>query len=352
MTSGSSRRVATDCAASVAIADAGIETALEERLGQHLPEFAAFVLLDREEGRAALREYYRPFVELAVSTGLSLVLDTPTWRASADWGDALGYDAGDLERANLAAAELTRAAAGIGPAGGTPAPVVTVGGCIGPRYEGGRDSSGRETAPMSPGQAERYHAAQVRALAAGGVDRIHAVTMGDSREAEGIVGAARRESMPVVISFAVGMDARLESGETLAEAILAVDRASGSYPLGYLVNCAHPSEAARALAAMQDPAVSVAGDPADPADSGLAMAAPSGPGTQPRPGAAAAERVIGFRLNAARHGEESGDSPEDFARGVLALRRRAPASRVFGGCCGTDVPHIAAIAAGLRAGTR
>ena len=80
-----------------AIADGGIETALDERLGQVLPEFAAFTLLETETGRAALAEYYRPFVELAATNGLSLVLDTPTWRASPDWGALLGYDA-DLER--------------------------------------------------------------------------------------------------------------------------------------------------------------------------------------------------------------------------------------------------------------
>ena len=310
------------------LADAGIETALEDRLGQELPEFAAFVLLGTEQGRAALREYYRPFVELAVRTGMPLVLDTPTWRANHDWGESLGYDAAALERANRDAAELVRSAAeAIGEeaaSGGAPdlAPLeLTVGGCVGPRYEDGADSRGRAAPAMGAQEAERYHAPQISALAAGGADRIHAVTMTDAGEAVGIVRAARSVGVPVVVSFAVDGDGRLAGGVSLAEAILVADAETDAYPLGYLVNCAHPSEVVRALAAEAQ---------SDEARGALA------------------ERVVGFRLNAARHGEDRGDAPEQFAAAVLDLRALAPAARVFGGCCGTDAPHIAAIAEALR----
>ena len=60
-------------------------------------------------------------------------------------------------------------------------------------------------------------------------------------------------------------------------------------------------------------------------------------------------RVIGFRLNAATAGggaDEAGDrdpdTPEEFAAGLRALAARVPSARVFGGCCGTDAPHILA----------
>ena len=62
------------------------------------------------------------------------------------------------------------------------------------------------------------------------------------------------------------------------------------------------------------------------------------------------ERIIGFRLNSAHHGVDGpGDAPEHFAKSELALRDLAPRASTFGGCCGTDAPHIAAIAAELDA---
>ncbi|MFV0434668.1 MAG: homocysteine S-methyltransferase family protein [Leucobacter sp.] len=263
------------------IADGGIETALEERLGQSLPEFAAFVLLDTVEGRAALTDYYRPFVEIARESGIPLALDTPTWRASGDWGTALGYDAEALTRANAAAARLTREVA----EGAAPDLDLTIGGCIGPRFD---DPAPEER--MTAAESEKYHAPQVRALASAGVDRIGAVTMGDAPEALGVVRAAHAAGVPVTISFAVGEDGRLSDGTTLEEAIGAVDAETNGYPVGYLVNCAHPSEAARAL---------------------------EGEGFGEAGSDCVAERVIGFRLNAARHGEEAGEERGHVVSGVL-----------------------------------
>lgn len=310
----------------IAIADGGIETALEDRLDQRLPEFAAFVLLDTEQGRAVLTEYYAPFIKLAAAEGRPLVLDTPTWRANPDWGVALGYDASALDRLNTEAVRLVRSAV----EQFAPGLDVTVSGCVGPRYDD--DASESETAgaersaPMTAEEAEAYHGPQVRALAAAGADRVGAVTMTSVAEAEGVVRAARAAGIPVTVSFAVGSDGHLAGGVTLAGAILEVEAATDSYPSGYLVNCAHPSEVARALR----------GSELDTAEA-----------------RALSSRIIGFRLNSARHGEDGpGDNPAAFAQEMLELRPLAPAARIFGGCCGTDVPHITAIVEGLAATSR
>jgi len=62
-------------------------------------------------------------------------------------------------------------------------------------------------------------------------------------------------------------------------------------------------------------------------------------------------RIGAYRANASRmsHAEldeaealDEGD-PQDLATGYLALRQRLPALRVLGGCCGTDVRHVAAV---------
>src|ERR1051325_2758278 len=67
------------------ITDGGMETTLIFHGGLDLPHFASFVLLDDEEGVRALREYFLPYVEIARDAGVGIVLDTPTWRANADW---------------------------------------------------------------------------------------------------------------------------------------------------------------------------------------------------------------------------------------------------------------------------
>lgn len=285
-----------------ALADGGIETALTDRLGQELPEFAAFVLLDTADGREALREYYRPFLALAARRGMPLVLDTPTWRANPDWGSVLGRDAAALERANADAVALLRTLV----EQTAPDSDVTVNGCVGPRFD---DFVAADR--MSVESARDYHAPQIAALAEAGADRVTSVTTLDVAEGSGIVLAAREARIPAAVSFTVGADGRLADGSTLASAIAAVDAATGGAAVGFLVNCAHPSEVRRGLEAV-------------------------GGGS---------DRIIGFRLNAARYGEEGpGDTPEEFAAGIAGLLALAPNARVLGGCCGTDAPHIAAVA--------
>ncbi|MBC9928195.1 homocysteine S-methyltransferase family protein [Leucobacter sp. cx-169] len=286
------------------IADGGIETELEDRLGQELTEFAAYPLLATASGREALREYFRPYMALAETTGIPIVLDTPTWRANADWGSVLGDDAESLARVNADAVAFVRTTA----EAFAPEAEVVVNGCVGPRFDE-FDAATR----MSPEDAERYHAPQVAALAEAGADRVTSVTTLDAAEAIGVVRAAVASRVPAYVSFTVGEDGLLADGSTLDIAIRAVDEATGSAASGFLINCAHPAAAARALAKA--------------------------------PSAGARERLVGVRLNAAHEGDEGpGDAPEAFAAATLALANSAPSLAVFGGCCGTGPAHIGALA--------
>lgn len=67
------------------LADGGLETSIIFQQGIDLVDFAAFTLLDGEEGREALRRYYDPYLRVAAEKGTGIVVDTPTWRASMDW---------------------------------------------------------------------------------------------------------------------------------------------------------------------------------------------------------------------------------------------------------------------------
>src|SRR6185312_11918020 len=71
----------------VTLTDGGIETTLIYHEGIELPYFAAFVLLDDD-------------------AGLPVVVESPTWRASRDWGRLLGYDGDGLAEVNRRAVEL------------------------------------------------------------------------------------------------------------------------------------------------------------------------------------------------------------------------------------------------------
>jgi homocysteine S-methyltransferase len=293
------------------LTDGGIETTLIFLEGLELPDFAAFDLLRRPQGEAALRKYFRAYAALARRFGSGLILESATWRASADWGRRLDYDAPALAAANRRAIEILDDIRGeLRP---HPRPVV-VSGCIGPRGDGYNP-----TQTMSEKDAQAYHSAQVETFRDTAADMVTAITMNYVEEAIGIARAAERAGMPVAISFTVETDGRLPTGQTLRAAVERVDASTSGYPAYYMINCAHPSHFEHVLD--ED--------------------------------ASWVRRVRGLRANASRksHAElneatelDIGD-PAELAAMHARLKRRLPHLTVMGGCCGTDVRHVERIAA-------
>ena len=292
------------------ITDGGIETALIFNDGIELPEFAAFDLLRRPGGEVALRRYYDRYVRIAAQFGSGSVLESATWRASADWGERLGYSRMDLITANRKAIRLLEE---IRDAHGGLTAVIS--GCVGPRGDGYRPSQ-----LMTAGDAERYHRAQVEIFAGSAADMVTAITMNYAQEAIGIARAAQAAGIPVAISFTVETDGRLPTGQPLQDAIAQVDDATDDYPAYYMLNCAHPEHFRKVLAR-------------------------DNPWTH---------RIRGLRANASRksHAElndsvelDSGD-PVELGSDYAALKRELlPKLGVVGGCCGTDHRHVQRIAA-------
>jgi homocysteine S-methyltransferase len=294
------------------LTDAGLETVLVFEEGIDLPQFAAFPLLDTDEGRAALKRYYTPFLELARDRRVPLVLTTPTWRASPDWGTLLGYDGEALAAVNRRAVAFMEEIRDeiLGPENAD----VLIEGCIGPRSD-----AYAPTLIMDANDARAYHAFQIATLAEAGCAQVTALTLTYPDEAIGVVRAAKAAGVPVVIGFTVETDGRLPSGDSIADAIAAVDEATDSAALGYMINCAHPTHFSGAL-----------------------------------PDCDSRVRIIGLRANASTlsHAEldeaeelDAGD-PDDLAARYVALRSELPALEVLGGCCGTDIRHVTAIADG------
>src|SRR5262245_33209154 len=78
------------------LTDGGIETTLIFHEGLELPYFAAFHLLRGRDGRDALARYYERYIAIARADGMGFILESPTWRASTDWGGKLAYTHEDV----------------------------------------------------------------------------------------------------------------------------------------------------------------------------------------------------------------------------------------------------------------
>src|SRR3546814_6441169 len=58
------------------LTDAGLETDIIFNRGIDLPLFASISLLRTDRGRQALKDYFRPYLELAVQHGVGFVLES------------------------------------------------------------------------------------------------------------------------------------------------------------------------------------------------------------------------------------------------------------------------------------
>jgi len=294
------------------ITDGGMETYLLFDRGVDLPEFASFPLIETETGRTELRDYFEPYLAVAKEHDAAFILETPTWRANPDWATKLGYDAERLARVNSESARFMRT---IGEESELDDWIVS--GAMGPRGDGYV-----VTDLMTAREAADYHRPQIAALAAGGADVVTPMTITYADEAIGLALAARELGIPAVISFTLETDGRLPDGSELGDAIEAVDAAAPGAVAYFMINCAHPTHFAETL----------------PAD------------------APWLSRIKGIRANASTrsHAEldeatelDSGD-PDDLSGRYRDLRQRLPELSVFGGCCGTDSRHIAAIGSAIQ----
>lgn len=292
------------------LTDAGLETDILFNRGIDLPHFASVILLKTEDGRRALDEYFRGFLELAKNMGSGIILESATWRASCDWADLLGLSQAELDALNREAVlMLIRLRTSYQ----SVVPQIIVSGCIGPRGDG--YDPGRL---MSVEQAEAYHSQQANVLASAGADMLTGITMTNIPEAIGLARTARALQVPVAISFTVETDGQLPTGDRLADAVTAVDEALSSYPAYYMINCAHPTHFTSSL----------------------------------EEDAEWTTRIRGVRANASRCSHAELDAMSELETGDIVelallyrdLRQRFPKINVLGGCCGTDLRHVTAIA--------
>ncbi len=291
------------------LTDGGLETTLVFHEGIDLPEFAAFVLLQNDEGCKTLVEYFQKYVSIANEHEVGFVLESPTWRASSKWGKLLGYSDDALEKINREAIKLLSIVRDDYESDKTK---IVISGCIGSKGDGYVIDE-----KMTVDEAEKYHASQITTFSNTEADLVSAYTITYAEEAIGIVRAAQSVKMPVVIGFTVETDGKLPSGQTIEDAIETVDNATNNYTAYYMINCAHPTHFQGALS----------GDESWK------------------------QRIRAVRANASTksHAELDGaeelddGNPSELGRQYKELRAQLNSLNVLGGCCGTDHRHVEAI---------
>ncbi len=293
----------------IILTDGGLETDFIFNRHIDLPHFASFPLLEDPIHKSTLKAYYKDYLNLAIENKTGFILESPTWRSSQDWGYKLGYTKEDIKRVNKDAIHLLHQ---IRKDHSAVIDNIYVSGCVGPRGDGYTIQN-----IMDANEAKKYHNHQIEAFAKAKADMVCAMTISYINEALGISMVAKEKHIPVVISFTVELDGNLPSGETLKDAITHIDQATDSYPMYYMINCAHPSHFFDHL----------------------------------RTDDFWKSRIKGIRANASCKSHEELDASEELDTGdkaalgewYLKLKEVLPDLRVFGGCCGTDVSHIETI---------
>lgn len=294
------------------ISNGGLETSLIYEKKLDLPFFSCIDLFKTEETKQILYDYYLGFVNIAQKHNVPIVINTATWRFNIDWAAHLGYNTSTLAERNKEAVDLVHALKennqnhnGF---------FIIVCGELGPRCDGYVVSD-----KMTVEEATEYHSAQVKTFAESKVDYVSAATMNYVEEAVGVALAAKKISIPVVISFTLNNEGILPSGITLEEAIKTVDDASGKYPHHYTVNCVHPVYFTDLFKKHKD----------EPWFT----------------------RIKGIKPNASSKSHEELDNSDTLDIGDIKelanycsdIQKSCKNIQLLGGCCGTTIEHIECI---------
>lgn len=295
-----------------ALAEGSVYERLRRREGLAFdPDLAHASLVYDPQGAAALEAIHLEYWAIGRRHGVPLVALTDTWRASRDRIERSSFRGRPVNEDNVRF--LVRLRDGVGANG----PPIFIGGHTGPKGDGYKPAEAPGTA-----EAERFHAAQVEALASVGVDFLQASTLPSVPEAMGIARAMARTGRPYVLSFVIRRDGTVLDGTPLAHAIARIDEESSVAPSGYAVNCVHPAVIGSGLATLP---------------------------------AAAVRRLVSMQANASSKSPEEldgsatieADAPQTLAE-ALARVARTYGIPIVGGCCGTDARHIDCLAAAMK----
>jgi len=258
-------------------------------------------LIYDESAAKLLSSITHQYIDIAREFEVPIIIAAPTWRldaqrvAAADVPVSINRDAVDF-------IQKIKQDAGYEP--------VYVTGLLAPKND-----CYDPNAALSFGEAESFHATQAEQLAEAGLDLLTAQTVPAVSEAEGMARAMIATGLPAVIGLCITREGKVLDGTPLDDAIDMLDERLDGGPLGYAVNCSHPSF----VNAEQ---------------------------MNPR----ALSRLLEISANASSidHGElehleqTAEDDIDEWADAMIELHK-THGVKILGGCCGTTDQHLRAI---------
>ncbi len=262
-------------------------------------------LLYQPGGKEALQSLWKGYLAIAERNGLPFLATTTTRRLNRQRMANTAYDDQIfLDQVQFLKQVLAQAA--------VPAYAGALLGCCGDAYTA---EGCLETAE----EAEAFHWWAASRFAKAGAQFLMAGLMPTLPEALGMAKAMARTGLPYLISFTVKKEGTLIDGTPIHEAIAAIDAQTAPNPLCYLSNCIHPTLLQQALEAPVNQ---------------TALVKKRFRGIQANTSMLEYDQLDGAK-------ELMTTSPNQLAEAMAVFRDRF---QIFGGCCGTDERHMAAIA--------
>lgn len=165
---------------------------------------------------------------------------------------------------------------------------------------------------LSVKESTRFHKWQIDKLDDAGVDFIFPAALPAVSEALGIAQIMSELTTPYILSFVINKTGRLLDGATLDEAFKTIDSSCKNPPIGFMVNCAHPS-----FLNVEKQTENVL------------------------------SRLVGYQANASDkgHSELEGSAElqvcdiSDWGMQMVVLNKKYKI-KILGGCCGTNGDHL------------
>jgi len=259
--------------------------------------------------RKFLKEIYGQYIDSVRPYDLPMVVFTPTWRANIERLRMASLSHRDVN------ADCFDFLSEIRKEYGEYSRRIFIGGLIGCKG----DSYKAEEA-LTDANSVVFHRYQVESLSNAGVDFLFGSTLPSVTEAMGIARAMASAGTPYILSFVVRPNGTLLDETSLNDAISTIDALNEQRPLGYMVNCVHPTVFQSAISNEDNASDLVR------------------------------KRMLGLQANTSLRRPEELDGleeleteePDNFADMMVRVHLSL-GSRILGGCCGTDDRHIRAL---------
>ncbi len=193
------------------------------------PRLVHSPLIYDKKGREELANLYNEYISVAEKSGLPIVTLTPTWRANKERLTEAGINC-DV---NKDAVDFMRQ---IRSQWNTWRDNIFIGGLI-----GCRNDCYKAVEAIDMEEAHDFHSWQINKLAEANVDFLIAETLPALCEAIGIAQAMAATRYPYIISFVINRQSQVLDGTSLEYAFRTIDSLCDRHPVGYMVNCSHPS---------------------------------------------------------------------------------------------------------------